>query len=237
MISIKPRFRIFGIRESTKVRIPHERTARPFPDVAGHIQTSVCARAFRKTPDRRCPPEVIIEITNGGRRLISTPTETPLLLSFGIPRRSLFPFGFGRQALIHKPRVSLRLVPTDAYDRVLPRYQALVEHSLHAPLSALLRPVKRGVPIFALAPFPAFIAPPFALLIPAFADEMRVLFIGRQQFVYLESRNMNGVNGALVVISESMPARSHRKIAFRNACHLARPRGKPRDESAGGDAV
>src|SRR5207248_7659498 len=121
-----------------------------------------------------------------------------------------------------KTRVSLSFIPTDARHRMPRIKHTFIEHSLHAPVAMLLRPVERRVPILFLSPLPTLIAPPLAPRVSTFRDKLRILFVGRQQFIYSESRNMNRVRRPFVVVSERVPRRSHHERAFGNTRHLTR---------------
>src|SRR4051812_29690050 len=133
MIPVEPDFGILRVGKGLETRVACEGVRGPLPDVARHVHATAGARAVRETPDRRRPPETAVKVAQPYGRLPLAPSKAPLPLARVVPRGGLFPLGFRRQALPHKTRISLRLIPAHACDWMMRRHCCFLEHCFHAP--------------------------------------------------------------------------------------------------------
>src|SRR2546423_1910848 len=148
MVAVEPDFGVFGIRVGAKAGEAREWISSPLPDVARHVETAVRTRACGEAADRRRAPITKVEVATRFIRRVVAPCEHAFAFCVVVPCGGLLPFGFGRQTLADKARVSFRLVPTDACDWMIERERARVEHCARAPtLSVRARPVERARPV------------------------------------------------------------------------------------------
>src|SRR6185295_15553772 len=76
MIAVKPNIGVLGVRKSLEARIAFEAARGPFPHIAAHVQTSICAGAIHISIDRYRAPVAKPKVPVIARRV--TPTKPAL---------------------------------------------------------------------------------------------------------------------------------------------------------------
>src|SRR5262245_48472960 len=184
-LSHKP-FVVVFVKFGAEAGIRHVIRTRPFPNVANHLMSAVCALSAGKGADRRYRPELVFrEVRLSCFGSACAPGKFIFESFPRIEAGGLLPFGLRRQPLPHPFRVSRRFIKTEVRDRLA----GLILHSMQSviiaehPFVASLLPVEWSFPMFTAHELPTLCQPAAKIPITAALYESEEIAVAHRRAV------------------------------------------------------